>query len=134
METGKINEEELKQKLTPEEYKVLREGGTEAPFSGKYYEETKDGMYHCKVCNNPLFYSDSKFHSNMAGLAGWPSFDNAIPGATETRDDDSLGMSRIEVVCAKCKSHLGHLFPDSEAKTGEHFCINSVCLDLKEKK
>ncbi len=133
MEKSEINEEVLKQTLTPEEYKVLREGGTEAPFSGKYYEETKDGMYHCKVCNNPLFYSESKFHSGMTGLAGWPSFDNAIPGATEQREDRSMGMNRTEVVCAQCKSHLGHLFPDSEAKTGNHFCINSVCLDLKEK-
>jgi peptide-methionine (R)-S-oxide reductase len=128
-----INEEELKAKLTPEEYHVLREGGTEAPFSGKYYEENKDGMYTCKVCNNPLFASDAKFHSDMAGLAGWPSFDDAIPGATETREDTSLGMYRTEIICAKCKSHLGHIFPDSQAKTGQHFCINSVCLDLKEK-
>ncbi len=129
-----INEEEIKAKLTPEEYKVLREGGTEAPFSGKYYEENKDGVYTCKVCNNPLFASDTKFHSDIAGLAGWPSFDNAIPGATEQREDTSMGMYRTEIVCAVCKSHLGHIFPDDKAKTGQHFCINSVCLDLKEKK
>lgn len=128
-----MNEEEIKQKLTPEEYKVLREGGTEAPFSGKYYEETKDGIYHCKVCGNPLFASNTKFHSNMAGLQGWPSFDQAIKGAIEQREDTSLGMYRTEIICANCKSHLGHIFPDAEAKTGDHYCINSVCLDLKEK-
>ncbi len=128
-----MEESEIKQKLTPEEYKVLREGETETPFSGKYYKETRDGMYHCKVCNNPLFASDSKFHSDVPGLAGWPSFDDALPCATEQREDTSMGMHRTEIICAKCKSHLGHLFPDDEAKTGSHFCINSVCLDLKEK-
>lgn len=133
MQANEINEEELKKRLTPEEYAVLRAGGTEAPFSGKYYEETKDGSYHCKVCDAPLFLSHAKYHSDIPGLAGWPSFDEAILGAIEKREDVSLGMQRTEIVCAKCKSHLGHLFDDREAKTGEHFCINSVCLELKEK-
>lgn len=126
-----MNEEEIKSKLTKEEYHVLREGGTEIPFSGQYYNETKDGTYHCKVCDVPLFSSDSKYHSEMEGLRGWPSFDNALPGAIEKREDTSLGMRRIEILCANCKSHLGHIFPDQESRTGEHYCINSVCLDLK---
>lgn len=128
-----MNEEEIKNKLTAEEYHVLREGGTEAPFSGKYYTETKDGTYHCKVCGNALFASDAKFHSDIPGLAGWPSFDQALPGAIEQKEDTSLGMYRTEIICARCKSHLGHIFPDQEAKTGQHLCINSICLDLQEK-
>ncbi len=135
METTKIdfnNEEELKKKLTEEEYRVLREGKTEMPYSGKYYEETKDGFYHCKVCDNRLFKSDMKYHSDTIGLRGWPSFDKALPGATEERDDTSMEMHRTEIVCARCKSHLGHIFPDSDSKTGAHYCINSVCLDLKD--
>lgn len=130
-----INEEELRSRLTPEEYKVLREGGTEAPFSGEYIDHNVDGMYRCKVCDNPLFMSDTQedaTHSPM-GLQGWPSFNNAIPGSIETRLDTSHGMRRTEIVCAKCGSHLGHLFDDSSTKTGQHYCINSVCLNLEEK-
>jgi peptide-methionine (R)-S-oxide reductase len=126
-----MNEEEIKQKLTEEEYRVLRKGETEVPFSGKYYAETRKGTYNCKVCDNPLFASDTKFHSDLPGLAGWPSFDDAIAGSIEHKDDYELGIHRIEVVCAKCKSHLGHIFDDHEAKTGKHYCINSICLDLK---
>ncbi len=125
---------DIKKELTPEEYAVLVEGGTEAPFSGRFYHEHPEGTYTCKVCGNALFPSTAKFHSDMPGLAGWPSFDDALPGAIEMRADDTMGMHRTEVVCAKCKSHLGHLFDDSEAKTGKHFCINSVCLDIEEKK
>lgn len=134
MENKKIDlsEESLKQKLTQEEYDVLRKGGTEAPFSGKYYTETSEGAYNCKVCNNPLFYSDMKYHSDTVGLRGWPSFDKAIPGSIEERDDTTLGMYRREIVCAVCKSHLGHVFPDDDSKTGTHYCINSVCLDLEK--
>ena len=125
-----MNHDELKTKLTDEEYAVLREGGTEAPFSGRFYHEHPEGTYTCKVCGNALFPSTAKFHSDMAGLAGWPSFDDALPGATETRVDTSLGMIRTEVICSKCKSHLGHLFDDNQSKTGKHLCINSVCLDI----
>ena len=125
-----MNHDELKTKLTDEEYAVLREGGTEAPFSGWFYHEHPEGTYTCKVCGNALFPSTAKFHSDMAGLAGWPSFDDALPGATETRVDTSLGMIRTEVICSKCKSHLGHLFDDNQSKTGKHLCINSVCLDI----
>ena len=127
-----MNKEELKKKLTPEEYAVTQEKGTEAPFKGKYYLETAKGQYRCKVCGNELFNSDAKYHSDTPGLAGWPSFDQAIPGSVEYVEDTSMGMHRIEVLCAKCKSHLGHIFDDPEASTGKHFCINSCSLDLKK--
>lgn len=126
--------EELK-KNNPALYNVAMEGGTEAPFSGKYVKEAAAGMYTCAVCGNQLFKSDAKFESKGSGLAGWPSFDDAIPGSVEFRPDDSLGMHRTEVVCKNCGSHLGHLFDDpSEGKTGKHFCINSVCLNLQKEK
>lgn len=125
-----MNEEELKRKLTPEQYQVLRNKGTELPESGKYLYEKKDGMYKCAVCSNILFSSETKFDSNT----GWPSFDNAVPGAVEFKEDNELGQSRTEVICAKCKSHLGHIFDDGPTKTGKRYCINSVCLDLEEKK
>lgn len=121
-------EEELKIKLTPEQYRVLREKGTEAPFSGKYVHENKDGTYSCAACGNPLFSSGSKFDSGT----GWPSFDQAIPGAIKEVEDNSLGMGRTEIVCAKCNSHLGHVFNDGPTKTKKRYCMNSVCLDLKE--
>lgn len=122
------NEEELKKKLTPLQYKVLREKGTEVPFSGKYVHENKDGTYSCVVCGNPLFASGSKFDSGT----GWPSFDLALPGSVKEIEDNSLGMKRVEIVCAKCNSHLGHLFNDGPTQTGKRYCTNSVCLDLKE--
>jgi peptide-methionine (R)-S-oxide reductase len=124
-----INEEELKKKLTPEEYAVLREKGTEAPGSGKYLHEKKAGTYACKVCGTELFPSDTKFDSGT----GWPSFDKAIPGAVKEITDSSHGMTRTEVVCANCGSHLGHVFNDGPTDTGKRYCMNSVCLDLKEK-
>ena len=129
-----MNEDELKKALTPEEYHVLREGGTEAPYSGDFFNETAEGTYSCKVCGNPLFASDTKFETKIPGLMGWPSFNDAIPGSVEMRTDKSLGMHRTEIVCTKCGSHLGHVFDDeSETKTGKHYCINSVCLDLEQK-
>lgn len=119
-----INEEELKKKLTREEYKVLREKGTEAPFTGKLLHDHRVGMYKCKVCNQNLFSSDSKFDSNT----GWPSFDEAIPGSVVEKVDNDHGMVRTEIVCSKCGSHLGHVFPDGPTKTGKRYCLNSVCL------
>lgn len=129
----KSDEELIKD--NPELYSVARKGGTEAPFTGKLLNNKETGMYNCAVCGNPLFPSDTKFHSNAQGLAGWPSFDDAIAGSVELKIDDSLGMHRTEVVCSKCKSHLGHLFDDPESKTGKHYCLNSVCLEFnKEEK
>ena len=124
-------EEELKNKLTPEQYHVLRENGTEPPGSGKYLHEKRQGTYTCVVCGNMLFPSDAKFDSNVPSLSGWPSFDQALPNAVKFEHDSSYGMERTEVLCAKCNSHLGHVFDDKEAKTGKHYCLNSVCLDLK---
>lgn len=129
-EKFELDEGELKKKLTPEEYHVLREKGTEAPFSGKLLHDDRSGMYTCKVCVNELFSSDAKFDSGT----GWPSFDQAIPGRIIEKEDNELGMIRTEVICARCGSHLGHVFDDGPAHTGKRYCLNSVCLDLEEKK
>lgn len=127
--------EELKQRLTPEQYHVLREKGTEAPFSGKYLHHDQKGVYSCMVCGAELFKSDSKFDSTTPGLTGWPSFSDVInAGKVKLVDDDSMGMHRTEVVCVICGSHLGHLFDDGESKTGQHYCINSCALDFKKAK
>ena len=122
-------EDEIKAKLSLEEYNVLRQKGTEAPWSGKLLHDNRDGTYLCKVCGNPLFTSEAKFDSGT----GWPSFDQAIEGSIIETRDSSLGMSRTEITCAKCGSHLGHLFDDGPTKTGKRYCLNSVCLDLEEK-
>lgn len=114
-------------KLTPEQQRVLKEKGTEAPFSGKYVHKTKDGIYKCVACDNPIFASDAQFDSG----SGWPSFDQAIPNAVKEIEDNDHGMHRTEIVCAKCNSHLGHVFNDGPTKTGRRYCINSVCLDLE---
>jgi peptide-methionine (R)-S-oxide reductase len=124
------NEDGWKKELSPEQYAVLRQKGTEAPFSGKLLHESKDGTYNCAACGNALFSSDAKFDSGT----GWPSFDEALPGAVTLHEDNSLGMRRTEVACARCGSHLGHLFDDGPTKTGARYCLNSVCLDLEEKK
>lgn len=121
-----MNEEEIKKRLTPEEYAVLRQKGTEAPFSGKLLHDKRKGMYACKVCGTELFSSDAKFDSGT----GWPSFDQALPGAVKTISDTTHGMVRDEIVCAKCGSHLGHVFDDGPTKTGKRYCLNSVCLDF----
>ncbi len=131
----KLNEEELKKKLTPEQYKVLREKGTELPFSGKYVKPGEQGVFSCVVCGNQLFASDAQFETQLPGVRGWPSFEQALPGAVKLEHDPSYGMERTEVLCANCGSHLGHVFDDeAETKTGKHFCVNSVCLELEKKK
>jgi len=122
-----MNEDEIKKKLTPGEYHVLREKGTEAPFSGALLHEKRSGMYVCKVCGAELFPSSAKFDSGT----GWPSFDQALPGAVRLETDTSHGMARTEAVCARCGSHLGHVFDDGPTPTGKRFCMNSVCLELK---
>ena len=129
MNTIISTEEELRKRLTPEQYHVLREKGTEAPFSGEHVHEENDGTYTCVVCRNPLFLSDAKFDSG----SGWPSFDEVIPKSVNLVRDLSHGMMRTEVTCARCGSHLGHLFDDGPTKTGKRYCMNSVCLDLEEK-
>ncbi len=121
-----MDEEELKHTLTAEEYRVLREKGTEAPFSGKLLHEKRSGTYNCKVCGAPLFGSDAKFDSGT----GWPSFDQALPGSVRELADTSHGMRRTEIICATCDSHLGHVFDDGPTDTGKRYCLNSVCLDL----
>lgn len=124
------NEEEWKNRLTEEEYRILREKGTEMPFSGTLLHENADGKYTCKACGNELFDSKAKFDSGT----GWPSFDEALSGAVVLTEDNALGMSRTEVTCARCGSHLGHVFNDGPTKTGKRYCLNSVCLDLEADK
>ncbi len=129
----KISEDEIKKKLTPEQYKILREGGTETPFTGKYLNHNEDGMYACKVCGIELFSSKNKYESHTPGLIGWPSFSDVIDSdSIEFVNDNSMGMHRVKVLCKNCGSHLGHIFDDSEAPGGKHYCINSVCLDFKK--
>ena len=122
------SDEELK-KENPELYTVAREGGTEAPFTGKYVHEKADGMYHCSVCDAPLFSSETKFDS----ASGWPSFtDPANSEAVTLHEDTSHGMSRVEVRCKSCGAHLGHVFPDGPGDN-DRYCINSVSLNLKRR-
>ena len=121
-----------KSKLTPEQFRITREKGTEAPFSGKYYQNHDDGAYRCIACGQMLFDSSTKFDSG----SGWPSFSDPINTShVVLSDDSSYGMVRTEVNCANCGSHLGHLFPDGpKDKGGKRFCINSVALDFEPKK
>jgi len=123
-----------KKKLSHEQYRVLREKGTEAPGSGQYVDFYEDGTYACAACGQALFSSDTKYESTTPGLIGWPAFSEAAAqGAVKLEEDTSLGMQRTEVLCANCGSHLGHLFPDDSSPNGQHYCINSVCLDFKAK-
>lgn len=128
----KLSEEEWEAKLTTEQYRILRQKGTEAPFSGELLEEKRDGMFMCVACGNQLFESNTKFDSG----SGWPSFyDVAKSDAVKLLDDNSLGVNRVEVECAKCGGHLGHVFDDGPAdRTGQRYCINSVCLKFDSKK
>ena len=120
-----VDEEELKKKLTPEQYKILREKGTEKPFSSPLLDSHENGMFACAVCGQELFASDAKFDSGT----GWPSFDQAIPGAVTFHHDAQYGLERTEVTCSKCGSHLGHVFDDGPTQTtGKRFCINGACL------
>lgn len=125
------SEEYWKEKLTPEQYHIMREQGTEAPFTGKYVDNHESGMYECAACGHPLFSSDTKFESG----SGWPSFDQPVNKEhVELVEDNSHFMRRIEVKCKNCGAHLGHVFPDGPKETtGERYCINSCALKFKKK-
>lgn len=122
------SQDDWKDTLSPEAYHVLRERGTERPGTGKYLHFNEQGVYECAACGNKIFESDAKFDSGC----GWPSFDKAIPGSVEIQKDFSHFMIRDEVLCAKCHSHLGHVFKDGPTETGNRFCINSVALDFEK--
>ncbi|MHA2406843.1 MAG: peptide-methionine (R)-S-oxide reductase MsrB [Candidatus Ranarchaeia archaeon] len=123
----KTSDKEWKKKLTKEQYHVLREKGTERPFSGEYWDHHEEGVYRCAACGTPLFSSDKKFDSGT----GWPSFDSPMEDEkVEEKEDKSHGITRTEVLCKKCGGHLGHVFKDSPKTTGCRYCINSISLDF----
>lgn len=130
MDKIELTDAEWRDRLTPEQYQILREAGTERAFTGKYDKNKQAGEYKCAGCGLPLFESDMKYNSG----SGWPSFTQpAADDAVELHSDSSLGMVRTEVTCAKCAGHLGHVFPDGPGPEGLRFCINSASLDFEPK-
>jgi peptide-methionine (R)-S-oxide reductase len=125
---AELSDDEWRDRLSDDEYHILRERGTEPKFSGDYLDQKADGTYTCAGCGAVLFDADTKFDSG----SGWPSFYDAVDGAVELESDSRHGMRRTEVLCANCGGHLGHVFEDGPDPTGERYCINSVALDFDE--
>ncbi|WP_035480435.1 peptide-methionine (R)-S-oxide reductase MsrB [Aliagarivorans marinus] len=126
--TKPISDDHWREVLDEESYRVCREGGTERPFTGALLHNKAEGEYRCRCCAAPLFNSEAKFDSGC----GWPSFDQALKGSIRYLEDMSHGMHRIEVRCASCDAHLGHVFPDGPTETGQRYCINSVSMQFEE--
>lgn len=122
-----MTEKDWKEKLSEEEYRILREKGTEPPHSGKYNTHFEEGKYYCKGCGALLFDSESKFESNC----GWPSFDSSVEGAIEYKKDTTFGMMRVEILCSNCGGHIGHIFDDGPTETGKRYCVNSTSVNFE---